>query len=175
MYNRQLGTHGLPYERTNIMWTDILRIFSKLSEVLPVRYRMDCLSVWLAGIMLVKSCRVLSSWSCVVFLILPCLALSCLTLSYPPLHYPAFSISICSYCPLTSLLHRLLLHLFHRTLNVTYTRPKEKQCFIDLKKRNGQVNMMRTTMTIWRLLIVTKAVRRPYVPWSPTLCPNAPL
>ena len=30
---RQSGTHGLPYERTNIMWADILRIHSKLSEV----------------------------------------------------------------------------------------------------------------------------------------------
>ena len=44
---RQLGTHGLPYERTNIMWTDILRIFSKLSEVLPVSVS----SVYLCGLL----------------------------------------------------------------------------------------------------------------------------
>ena len=30
---RLSGTHGLPYESVNIMWADILRIHSKLSEV----------------------------------------------------------------------------------------------------------------------------------------------
>jgi membrane protein implicated in regulation of membrane protease activity len=133
---------------------------------------MDCLSVWLAGILLVISCLPCLVLSSLVFLTLPCTVSP--VLSSLALPYTAFSISVFSYYPLTFLLLLLLHHLFHRTLNVTYTRPKEKQCSTDLKKRNGQVNMMRTTTMIWRLLIVTKAVRRPYVPWSPIRCPSAP-
>ena len=81
LYYRQLGTHGLPYERTNIMWTDILRIFSKLSEVLS------------ACLLLYEVCVCVAGWhyarqilSCLVFLILcrlPNFTVSCLVLSHP--------------------------------------------------------------------------------------------
>jgi hypothetical protein len=175
MYYRQLGTHGLPYERTNIMWTDILRIFSKLSEVLSACLLLYEVCVCVAGWH--YACQILS---CLVFLILfslPNLTLSCLVLSHAILS----SLALLHLLDLN--LHILPSHLsapptasppLPPYTHVTYTRPKEKQFSTDLKKRNGQVNMMKTTMMIWHLLIVTKAVRRPYVLWSPTRCQNAP-